>query len=337
MAITRFLAMSAACGGLVCLAVAAADKEQPKVAPSTRPSPRVQPQPTTAEKTGKAESARAEQAAEAAVKESAQRFVAEYNKHDSKAAASDFTPSAEFITENGTAIRGRDAIARHFAAVFAQFPKAHLDLQVESVSLVTSSVALEEGRVEYVAQPGTPVQTSRYVAVHVFQDGRWWLARTRDFAADATATSNHERLRELEWLVGEWMEEGEDSFVATSCRWSDNRSYLLQEFTIRVGGLPQVTGSTRIGWDPLTQQIKSWTFDSDGGYSEALWTHGSDQWVLKSRGVTHLGRSFSATSILRHKDRETLSWESRDRVEGGSLTADWGPLLVKRRPPPPKD
>ena len=133
------------------------------------------------------------------------------------------------------------------------------------------------------------------------------------------------------------MEEGEDSLVATSCQWSGNRNYLLQEFTIRVGREPPVTGSTRIGWDPLTQQIKSWTFDSDGGYSEALWTRGSDQWVLKSRGVTHLGRSYSGTSILRRVDPGTLSWESRDRVEGGILVADRGPLLVKRRPPPPGD
>jgi uncharacterized protein (TIGR02246 family) len=318
------------CSGLICLAVAASDKDLPKATSPIRSS--VQPEPKTAEKTSTAESAIAEQAAEAAVKESAQRFVDDYNKHDSKAAASDFTPSAEFITENGTAIRGRDAIARHFAAVFALFPKAHLELQVESVRLVTSNVALEEGRVEYVASSEDSVQTSRYVALHVFQDGRWWLARTRDFSVDTAAISNHDRLRELEW-----MEEGEDSLVATSCQWSHNRSYLLQEFTIRVGGLPPVTGSTRFGWDPLTKQIKSWTFDSDGGYSEALWTHGTDQWVLKSHGVTHMGRTYSATSILRHVDRETLSWESRDRVEGGVPIADRVPLLVKRRPPPPKD
>jgi uncharacterized protein (TIGR02246 family) len=269
----------------------------------------------------------------AAVKDSAKRFAVDYNKHDPKAAASGFALTAEFITENGTTIRGRDAIERHFATVFSVFPQAHLELQFESVHMVTSNVAIEEGQVEFTISPETPIETSRYVAVHVYEDGRWLLVRTRDFSADAAPRNNHERLHELEWLVGEWMEEEEDSLIATSCRWSNDRNYLLQEFTIRVGGQPPVTGSTRIGWDPLTRQIKSWTFDSDGGYSEALWTRGTSQWILKSRGVTHLGRNHSGTSILRHVDSSTLSWETRDRVEGGALVADRGPLLVKRRPP----
>jgi uncharacterized protein (TIGR02246 family) len=278
---------------------------------------------------------KAEIDAEAAVNESAQRFTAAYNRHDPKASAAGFTQNAEFVTENGTVIRGRDAIERHFAAVFAAAPAIHLQLQVESTRLVTSNVAIEEGRVEIAAGPGEATQTSRYVAVHVNQDGQWLLARARDFSADAEPRSNHERLKELEWLTGEWMEEGEGTLIATSCRWDETGSYLLQEFTIRLAGHPPITGTTRIGWDPQTQQIKSWTFDADGGYSEGLWTRGSEKWVLKSRGVTHRGRNFSATSILRHVDSGTLSWESRDRVEGGVLVPDRPPLVVKRRPPPP--
>ncbi|HEY2251214.1 MAG TPA: SgcJ/EcaC family oxidoreductase [Planctomycetaceae bacterium] len=335
MALARFLILLAM-GGLICMAVAGADKEQSKPAAEARPKPRAAKE-LKSNATAKAETAESAQVVEAAVKESANRFVANYNKHDFKAAAADFMPSAEFVTENGTVIRGREAIARHFAAVFTDLPQAHLEIQVESVQLVTSAVALEEGRVDFNASPQSPVETSRYVALHVFQDGRWWLARTRDFSADAAARSNHDRLGELDWLIGEWMEEGEDSLIATSCQWSDNRNYLLQEFTIRVGGEPAVTGSTRIGWDPLTRQIKSWTFDSDGGYSEALWTRGTDQWVLKSRGVTHRGRSYSGTSILRRIDQRTLSWESRDRVEGGVLVADQGPFVVKRKPPSAAD
>ncbi len=278
---------------------------------------------------------KAEMDAEAAVNESAQRFTDAYNRHQPKAIAAGFTPDAEFVTENGTVIRGRDAIERHFATMFSAAPAIRLELHVESTRLVTSNVAIEEGRVEIIAGPGEATQTSRYVAVHVNQEGQWLLARARDFTSDAEPRSNHERLKELEWLIGEWIEEGEGTLIATACRWDESGSYLLQEFTIRLAGHPPITGSTRIGWDPQTRQIKSWTFDADGGYSEGLWTHGADKWVLKSRGVTHLGRNFSATSILRHVDPGTLSWESRDRVEGGVLVPDRPPLIVKRRPPPP--
>ena len=133
------------------------------------------------------------------------------------------------------------------------------------------------------------------------------------------------------------MQEDEASHVATSCKWVDRKNYLLQEFTMRIGSHEPITGTTRIGWDPHTQQVKSWTFDSDGGYSESLWTTGEDKWVLKARGVTHSGRSFSATSVVRRVDTATISWESRDRIEGGVVVPDRPPIIIKRRPPPPGD
>jgi hypothetical protein len=161
------------------------------------------------------------------------------------------------------------------------------------------------------------------------------LARTRDYHTQAEVQSNFEHLRELEWLVGEWIQEDEGSHIATSCHWVDHKNFLLQEFTLRIGNQDPITGSTRIGWDPQTQQIKSWTFDSDGGYSESLWTHGENKWVLKARGVTHSGRNFSGTSIVRHVDAGTMSWESHDRVEAGVLVPDRPPIIIRRRPPPP--
>src|SRR5262249_49252700 len=274
---------------------------------------------------------------EAAISESARRFVAAYNRHDSRAIAAGFTTTAEFVTEDGMAIQGRDAIERHFVAVFSAAPKAQLELKLESVPLVKSDVAVEEGRVELTAAPGAAVETSRYVAVHINLEGKWLLARARDFPAEPEIQSNYEHLRELEWLVGEWIQEDEASLIATSCKWGDHKNFLLQEFTIRIGTLDPITGSTRIGWDPQTQQMKSWTFDSHGGYSEALWTHGDKRWVLKARGVTRSGRTFSGTSIVREVDAGTMSWESHDRVEGGVLVPDRPPIVIKRRPPPPAD
>lgn len=330
MRLTHFsLLLIVLCGFLI-LVVAGADKKKPEPSPKTpaaTAAPKPEPKVFASQK--------AEKEAEAAVTESAKRFVAAFNKHDAKAVAAGFTANAEFITENRDVLRGRDAIEKHFAAAFAQAPKSVGKIHVETARLITSNVAVEEGVVELIPYPGAPAERSQYTALHLFQDGQWLLARARDFAAEPEVQSNHERLAELEWLVGEWMEEGEDTLVATACKWSNDKSYLLQDFTIRLGGVPPTTGSTRIGWDPLTQQIKSWTFDSDGGYSEALWTRGKDKWVLKSKGVTHLGRNYSMTSILRHPDAGTLSWETRDRVEGGILIPDRPPLLVKRRPPAP--
>ena len=77
---------------------------------------------------------------------------------------------------------------------------------------------------------------------------------------------------QLEWLVGDWVDEGDHGVVHTTCRWSDDKSFLLREFTIKVPGQPISSGAQRIGWDAGREQFRSWVFDSDGGHSEGLWT-----------------------------------------------------------------
>ena len=76
------------------------------------------------------------------------------------------------------------------------------------------------------------------------------------------------------------------------------QNFLLRSFDVRVKGKPALTGTQRIGWDPLTKQIKSWVFDSTGGYGEGLWMRQGDQWVIKATGVRPSGRTTTATQVL---------------------------------------
>ena len=175
------------------------------------------------------------------------------------------------------------------------------------------------------------------MALHVREGDQWLLARSRDFPAESIPPTNHERLLPLEWLVGEWVDESPDALIVTSCKWADNENFLLQEFTARIGNRVAVNGSTRIGWDPLSKQVKSWTFDSQGGYSEALWTQVGDEWILKSRGVSSDGEVSSATNIIGKVDAATMTWSSRDRVVAGEISDDIAPIVVKRRAPAPAE
>jgi uncharacterized protein (TIGR02246 family) len=274
---------------------------------------------------------------EEAIKKATQQFADAFNKRNPQAVADCYHPNATLITSNGTRILGHDGIVRHYAVVIASAPEAQLKIKPTAVQFVTADVGIVEGELEFHSGPDAPLDDTRYVAVFVKSGGEWLLDRTRNFPADQDTKTSHERLEELEWLIGEWLEEDEEALARTTCRWSTDRNYLLQDFKVRMPGFPPVSGTMRIGWDPLTKQIKSWTFDSDGGYSEALWTHGKDQWILKTRGVTHLGKSFAGTSVLRRVNGNTLSWETRDRVEGGVVVPDRGPLLVRRQPPPAGD
>lgn len=347
----RFTSALLVLSGLLCLAVAAAESDKPAgskapvsatpraktpAAPTKKDAGATKPGPAAPKKEA-APAKAAEGEAEAAVHASAKGFAESYNRHDAKALAAGFTENGELMTEDGTVLRGRDVIEQHFQAVFAAAPKARIGIRVEAIRAIGSGVAIEEGLVESASDPEATPERSQYVAVHVQQSGKWLVARARDFPAEAIALPVHERLKDLEFLAGDWLGEGEGVSTNTSCRWVDNGNYLVQEFTIRFAGRVAITGSTRIGWDPQSKQIRSWTFDSDGSFSEARWTGAGHEWMLKSNGTTHDGRSATATTLLKRIDATTLSWESHDRVEGGVVTPGVGPIVVKRRPPSPAE
>ena len=101
------------------------------------------------------------------------------------------------------------------------------------------------------------------------QQGEWKIASARE-VEDDDSLSPHERLKPLAWLVGDWVDEGSDAVVQISCNWSEDKNYLLVDFDAKIQGKPAMKSSQRIGWDPLTQKVKSWVFDSDGGYGEGF-------------------------------------------------------------------
>ena len=111
---------------------------------------------------------------------------------------------------------------------------------------------------------------TRFTVVYVKHDGQWLQSAVRDEVAhDLTP---HDRLKELEWLVGDWINESQDAVVQTTCKWTDDGNFLIREFTMKTHGQPVLSGTQRIGWDPTRRQFKTWIFDSEGGFGEGYWT-----------------------------------------------------------------
>ena len=136
--------------------------------------------------------------------------------------------------------------------------------------------------------------------------------------------------------MGDWVEEGGDSIVATSCRWDESKNYLLTDYTVKVAGQTTMNGTQRIGWDPLTRQIKTWTFDSDGGYGEGYWHRDGDRWLVKLHGVSADGRTGSATQIHTRLNDHSRTWSAVDRLLGGESLPDIEEITVVRAAPKPK-
>ncbi|MGO9463603.1 MAG: YybH family protein [Isosphaeraceae bacterium] len=272
---------------------------------------------------------------EKAVRAVGETFTSAYNAGDAKAVAALFTEDAEMVDANGAGIKGRPTIQAFFEAMFRERKGAKIEISLESLAFLGPEVAKEEGHTRVKpAEKEAADAVRRYTVLFVKQGGKWLYTSVHE--DDEPALAHHERLKELEWMLGDWIDETTDSTVHASCRWSPDKNFLLRDFTIHVQGKPVMTVTQRIGWDPLTKQIRSWFFDSEGGYGEGYWTRDGKQWIIKSTGVLPDGRTASATNVLTRVGPHSARWASIQRTVGGQVVPNLQEYVMVRRPPPPR-
>lgn len=286
------------------------------------------------EKDGKAPPAVDRSADEAAIRANITQFVKAYNAHDAKAIAALFTPDGQIEDKEGEVTEGREAIAQDFDDLFAEMPQRKIEIFVESIRFLGPDLAIEVGATKETLAPNEPPEDDRYTVIHVKRDGKWQMALARD--EEGPPPSAYERLRPLAWLVGEWIDDGGSSVVYSTCRWSDDRNFLLLEFKLQINGRDEMNVSQRIGWDPIAKRVHSWVFDSEGGFGESEWTQVENNWIIKATGVRPDGTKASATNFLVPTGKDGYIWRSTDRIVGDELQPSVA-VKVVRRPPQPKE
>ena len=267
---------------------------------------------------------------EAAILKNAEAFVEAFHKGDAKAIAAFWTPDGDYTDQTGRHLKGREAIEKAFAGFFAENKGLKVRIDIESLRFVTPEVALEDGVTSVIPPDGGPPSRARYTIVHVKKEGKWQLSSVRDAAY--APPSNHEHLSALEWLIGDWASESEKGEVARAAfSWSENQNFMLSSFTTTFKNISIGGGTEWIGWDPLEKKVRSWTFETGGGFGEATWTQDGDKWVSKSKAVLREGKKLTATHVLTRLDAETMTWEAHDRTEDGKSLPDVKPIKLKRQ------
>lgn len=270
---------------------------------------------------------------EKAIRANVAAFERAYNVGDAKAIAALFTAEAMIMGKDGDASQGRDAIRDTFANLFKETPQRRIEIIVDSIRFVGPDLAVETGTTKETAAPGEPPERDAYTVLHVKRDGKWLMAVARETEGDPP--SGHEQLKPLAWLVGDWIDDDGKVAVRSVCRWSPDKNFLLQEFDMQIEGKNAMKVSQRIGWDPLAKRIRSWTFDSEGGFGESVWTQDGNTWIIKATGVRPDGSAASATNFLVPAGKDGYVWRSTDRIVGDDVVP---PTEVKvvRKPPQPK-
>lgn len=127
-------------------------------------------------------------------------------------------------------------------------------------------------------------------------------------------------LEDLDWMVGDWVlvpeDDGETKQLGAmkmSVRWDDGRMFLIREATLTPpadSGEPVVTLHQRIGWDPLVDRIRSWSFSTDGSRGEATWFPAGGSWIVRGTAVLPDGSETSSINVYTFDGKDRCTWRT---------------------------
>ncbi len=266
----------------------------------------------------------------AAIEKSIQSYVAAFNARDAAALAQHWSPEGVYISRvTGESLTGRPALQADFEKLFEERAGAKLEVAIESIEFISPNVALERGTATVLGNGQEPSQTN-YSVVHVKRDGQWLIDRTTD-EETSVALSHYEQLKDLEWMIGNWTDEDGNQSVTTECSWTRNRNFITRSFAISGGDQTDLAGMQIIGWDPTQRAIRSWVFDSDGGFAEGEWTKEGERWIVRMTATLPDGRRGSATSIIRMINEDRFGWQRINRVVDGELLPNLDEVIIVRK------
>lgn len=272
----------------------------------------------------------ADQAADrAAIEKAVASYTAAFNARDANSLAAHWSPEAVYINPlTGSQVQGRPAIAKEFGAILAELKDTKLAVDVESIRFISPSVAVENGVARLISADGQP-QESSYTAIHVKRDGKWFLDRVTELDIPVVL-SHYEQLKELEWMLGTWVDGDDQARIETTCQWTRNKNFITRSFTVSVEDQIDMAGMQIIGWDPAAKQIRSWVFDSDGGFAEGRWTKKDNRWSITTTGTTPDGLKATSVNVITYVDDNQFKWQSVSRTAGGELLPNIDEVLVVR-------
>jgi uncharacterized protein (TIGR02246 family) len=287
-------------------------------------SPARQPAARAAEK--KADDAGDASPAIAAVRKTAEEYARAFNKHDARALAALWTKDAEYVGPDNEPVRGREAIEKVYLAFFKENPKTRAEVQIDSLRLLGTHTALEEGTLKVRLKDEKEPGVTRYSVLHVREGNAWRMASVREWIPDPSELIT---LKDIEWLIGEWTAEANGIEVRTRYAWDEDHAYIHCRYVVKKGEKVTLSGTQIIGKDP-TGGLRAWVFDKSGTIGESTWTRDEGRWVMEAKGTLPDGSEVTAVNIMIPLDKDAFTWRSVKRTAGGVELPDQPLLKVTR-------
>jgi hypothetical protein len=196
-------------------------------------------------------------------------------------------------------------------------------MTIESIRFPSKDTAVEEGYAKSYTRGSDQPTTSYYSVLHVREGGRWLMAMLREWSDDGAS------LRDLDWLIGTWEAKTDEAQIRSTYEWDAKKNTIRCHLTIK-GKNGTVSATQILLKDPRDGELRSWLFDDDGGFGDAVWTRDGKRWVIKATGVDVDGSELTATNILTPIDKNTFTWQSTERTADEEELPNVPPVKVRR-------
>jgi len=209
---------------------------------------------------------------------------------------------------------------------FQQNPGVKLAITTEEIKQLTPDVKVSRGFATVTPAKGAAT-TTRYTLVKVRKGDHWEISQMNE--REAPPLNAYAKLAALEWLVGNVARQERKSNRPVQNQLGGRQNFLVR--TIHVQGNETTTdGWEIIGWDPVRQQIRSWIFDSNGGFGETIWVNNGDDWLIRASNVLPDGSRSTAENVLTKVDDNKFTWESQNRTLNGEPQPSLDKIEVQR-------
>lgn len=225
-------------------------------------------------------------------------------------------------------VKGKEEIAKYLQKRVAEIKERGLKLNFKplKISLDKPNEASVEGIVVIDGREGLLQRNARKIGM-INQGGQWYIKDMREIEI-APAPPVSSELEQLGWLIGNWKDSDQDVTITFSNQWDRFKNFIIQRFVMEVYGSEAIEGTQVIGWDPITESIVSWVFDSDGGYGNGKWLKKDNSWVVTIHYVLSDGSEGGATNIYSNISDKQYTYSSINRSIGNEPLDDIKPVTI---------
>lgn len=261
------------------------------------------------------------------VKKAQEAYEKAFCRKDVKALAETLAPNVSY--ENlitGDVIEGKDKVVTYFQDHFRKFGLYQIEMSSDGVDFIEEGHAIEFGITTTSKEDGVAEKTC-FRADYVQEKGLWLLQKFTESTLVA-APSHFEYLKELDWLTGRWEDQDDNVDIRSSWKWDKNKNFLVGHCTKRILNQKELDIRQIIAWDPAQKKIRSWVFDSDGGFGEGTWTREDGSWYVRMTFGLADGRRASATFIYKKESDSSYTFQATGRDIDGKILPNIGPFLI---------